>query len=87
MASELILCPDRLRAQAVTAAELSENLCAVLPGPGAAPDRRTRDELDRLCRAVGHAARELSDLSAALAGCALAAEETDAAVARALVRR
>lgn len=77
MASELHLHPDRLRAHAAAAAELSEELRALLPGPDLAAAAAVRAGVER-------AVRELAELSAAMAGAAAGVEDADREAATAL---
>lgn len=84
MPSELHVHPDRLRAHAAAAADLSEALRSALPGPEPARDPGIGEEQLRLCSALAHAVRELAELSAALADAAAAAQESDRAAARML---
>jgi hypothetical protein len=85
---ELRLQPDRLRSHAITAAGLSEDLRAVLPpfsgdAPGGQP---LVAEHERLRAVLLGAVRELTELSAALAGAATAAAAADSAVALSMLR-
>lgn len=77
MPSELHLNPDRLRAHAAAAAELSEELRALLPGPDLAAAATVRTGVQR-------AVRELAELSAAMAGAAADVEDADREAATAL---
>ncbi len=77
MPRDLHLHPDRLGAHAVTAAELSEELRALLHGGPA--EARTPDE-ERVQAAVLRAVRELAALGAALAGAAAEHEAADRSV-------
>jgi cob(I)alamin adenosyltransferase len=81
MRCELNLDPDRLRAAAVAAAGLADELRAV-----AAPPPPADPPLDRLRAALRRAAAELADLGAELAAVADAAQRDDAMAARSLRR-
>ena len=79
MPRELRLHPDRLRADAATAAGLVDELRRAAAGQVPAEDDRLRT---RVLRATG----ELAELSEALAAAAAAAEEVDSRTARLIGR-
>jgi hypothetical protein len=81
---ELHLHPDRLRAHALVAAGLADELRAVSAVGASAPSvpLPVADLRDAVCRIAG----ELAELSAALSAAAAAAIEGDRAAARSLAR-
>jgi hypothetical protein len=81
MPPELHLHPDRLRGHAITAADLSEELRAVL---GACGGEWPAAERGRLLAVTTGAVRELAELSAVLAAVAADAAAADADAARAV---
>ncbi|WP_433289771.1 hypothetical protein ACQPZQ_40390 [Pseudonocardia sp. CA-142604] len=88
MPPELRLQPDRLRSHAFTAAGLSEDLRGVLPPSSgdAAGGPALVAEHERLRAVLLGAVRELTELSAALAGAATASASADGAVASTMLR-
>jgi hypothetical protein len=82
MRPELHLHPDRLRAHAAAAHELSDVLARSVRGP----DLPAHAEIERISTSVRRAVRELAELSAALHAAARAAEAADDEAERSLRR-
>jgi hypothetical protein len=82
MRPELHLHPDRLRAHAAAAHDLTDALAGALRGPDLPADA----EIERLDTSVRRAISELAELSAALGAAATAAEAADVDAERALRR-
>ncbi|WP_219418445.1 hypothetical protein [Pseudonocardia nigra] len=86
MPPDLHLHPDRLRGHAARAAALSEDLRAVLRHVPAPQGQVLDAEQERLCALATGAARELAELSAALAAAATEAAAADTAAADRIAR-